>query len=83
MKTNINKKARGPMINRINGALVILSLFLTLTAFSSALEDASGSNSAPAANNVSIADDNGGTPVVGATLTGTYTYSDSDNDAEG
>jgi len=36
-------------------------------------------NSAPVANNVSIS----GTPDVGSTLTGTYSYSDTDGDLEG
>ena len=40
-------------------------------------------NSAPAAENVYISDDNGGTAIVGDTLTGHYDYSDIDGDAEG
>jgi hypothetical protein len=40
-------------------------------------------NSAPTATAVSISDDNGGNIVVGVTLTGNYTYSDIDTDAEG
>ncbi|MEB4590558.1 DUF1566 domain-containing protein [Candidatus Thiothrix sp. Deng01] len=40
-------------------------------------------NSAPTASGVSISDGNGGDAVVGDTLTGNYTYSDADNDAEG
>ena len=40
-------------------------------------------NSAPVASNVTIADNNGGNIVVGVTLSGSYTYSDPDNDPEG
>ena len=40
-------------------------------------------NSAPTVSGVSITDDNGGTTVVGDSLTGSYTYSDADGDAEG
>ena len=40
-------------------------------------------NSAPTAGNVSISDEDGGSAVVGDTLTGHYDYSDSDGDAEG
>ncbi len=40
-------------------------------------------NSAPEATNVDITDDNGGDLVVGDTLTGQYSYSDVENDAEG
>jgi hypothetical protein len=40
-------------------------------------------NSAPTASAVGITDDNGGTIIVGVNLTGNYTYSDVDGDAEG
>jgi hypothetical protein len=40
-------------------------------------------NSAPTASNVSITDTNGGNIVAGDTLTGNYTYADTDNDLEG
>jgi len=40
-------------------------------------------NSAPTASGVSITDDNGGSPVVGDTMTGNYTYTDIDGDSEG
>ena len=40
-------------------------------------------NDAPVASNVSITDVNGGAAVVGDTLTGTYTYSDTEGDVEG
>ena len=40
-------------------------------------------NSAPTASAVSITDDNGGSAVVGDSLTGSYTYADADNDAQG
>ena len=40
-------------------------------------------NSAPVASSVSITDGNGGSVVVGDSLSGNYTYSDVDNDAEG
>jgi hypothetical protein len=40
-------------------------------------------NSAPVASAVSITDDNGGSVVVGDSLSGSYTYTDIDNDAEG
>ena len=40
-------------------------------------------NSAPIASNVSISDDNGGSALVGDNLTGSYTYTDVDGDAEG
>ncbi|NOX75785.1 MAG: integrin [Gammaproteobacteria bacterium] len=40
-------------------------------------------NSAPTASSVAIADANGGLAVVGDTLTGSYSYSDTDNDSEG
>lgn len=39
----------------------------------------SATNSAPTASSVSVS----GSPVVGATLTGSYTYNDADGDAEG
>ena len=38
-------------------------------------------NSAPTASGVSITDTNGGSAVVGDSLTGNYTYADIDNDA--
>jgi hypothetical protein len=40
-------------------------------------------NSAPEASDVSISDGNGGSVIVGDVLTGNYTYSDQDGDAEG
>ena len=40
-------------------------------------------NAAPTANSVIITDDNGGSPVVGDTLTGGYTFVDVDGDLEG
>jgi len=40
-------------------------------------------NTAPTASNVSIADDNGGDAVSGDSLSGSYTYADAQNDAEG
>lgn len=40
-------------------------------------------NAAPTARNISISDNNGGTVQVGDVLTGNYTYSDADGDAEG
>jgi len=41
------------------------------------------SNSAPLASAVTISDNNGGQPLVGDTLTASYSYSDVDGDAEG
>jgi len=41
------------------------------------------SNSAPIASNVGITDTNGGSVVVGDVLSGSYTYTDFDGDAEG
>ena len=43
----------------------------------------SGTNSAPTASAVSITDTNGGSAVVGDSLTGNYTYADIDGDLEG
>jgi len=40
-------------------------------------------NSAPTASSVSITDDNAGTAVAGDGLTGSYSYADAENDAEG
>ncbi len=45
--------------------------------------DLTGANDVPTASAVSITDDNGGSAVVGDSLTGSYTYSDVDSDAEG
>jgi len=45
--------------------------------------DTTPANNAPTANSVSIVDDNGGQAVVGDTLSASYTYADSENDAEG
>ena len=45
--------------------------------------DSPQTNSAPAAANVVIRDENGGSPIVGDTLTGRYDFSDNDGDAEG
>ncbi len=39
-------------------------------------------DTAPAASGVSITDNNGGSAVVGDSLTGNYTYSDAENDSE-
>eukprot|EP00903_Cladosiphon_okamuranus_P004406 g4404.t1 len=41
------------------------------------------SNSAPFASNVTISDDNGGSTVVGDSLSGSYDFSDIDGDTEG
>ncbi len=40
-------------------------------------------NNAPTASSVTITDDNGDTAVVGDTLSGSYTYADAEDDAEG
>jgi len=40
-------------------------------------------NSAPTASTVTVTDPNGGSAVVGDTLAGSYTYSDTDGDVEG
>lgn len=41
-----------------------------------------GGNQAPTAENVTITDDNAGTPEVGDNLTGSYTYADAEDDTE-
>jgi len=65
-----------------------VSLVLSISAFmlmacGGTSEDDGTSNSAPTAANVTLTDENGGSVVVGDTLTGSYEYSDVDGDGEG
>lgn len=65
---------------------VIICVFFALSACSGGGGGGSGggpTNSAPTATGVTITDDNGGSTVIGDSLTGSYTFADADGDTEG
>lgn len=62
---------------------LILLLFGLVVACGGGAGNGAPTNDAPMASNISITNDNGGNAEVNDRLIGTYTYSDTDNDAEG
>ena len=64
-------------------ATTLVSLLILTAACGGGGGGGTAANDAPVASAVSITDNNGGSVLVGDTLTGTYTYSDTENDAEG
>ena len=67
-------------VRSIFSTLILLSLVLGMQACGGG---GGTPNSAPTASSVSIVDDNGGTFVEGDSLTGNYTYADTNGDVEG
>lgn len=65
------------------GKLFTLLIYLYITACSSGSGgDASTTNNAPTASNVSITDNNGDQAIIGDVLAGSYIYADAESDAE-
>ena len=66
-------------VRSIFSTLILLGLVLGLQACGGS---SGTSNSAPTASSLNIVDDNGGSFVVGDSLTGNYTYADANSDVE-
>jgi len=71
---------------RLNNPLPVITFIFGLSLLqgcSSGGGDGAASNAAPTASAVGITDNNAGDIIVGDTLTGGYSYADTENDAEG
>jgi len=63
--------------------ILALSVFITLISCGDLEKVAAKTNASPTASKVSIIDNNGGDAVLSDTLTGSYVYADTEDDAEG